>query len=388
MEELRLLFNDLLSATNMQFVRYLHDRLPWDDRMMAVVGPRGVGKTTMLLQHIKQYLNPQKTLYVKADDLYFTTHRLFDTANEFFKYGGRHFYIDEIHKYPNWSQELKMMYDYLPRLQVVFTGSSILDIYRGQADLSRRVLAYHLDGLSFREFICMKENVQLPACSLKDILQHKVSTGGRQPLPLFKEYLQTGYYPFFMDTGYNKRLQSIINLILEVDVPLHANMNVGSVRKLKQLLYIIAQSVPFKPNMTKLAALTDTHRNMLSDYFYYLEKAGLILQLRTGANGVNALGKVEKLYLNNTDLLYALAEDKPNKGNIRETFFFNQMQVNNAVTSAEKGDFTIGKYTFEVGGEGKTQRQVLGVKDAFIVKDDIEYGAGNILPLWSFGFNY
>jgi predicted AAA+ superfamily ATPase len=388
MENLRLLFQSLLDETDTQFIRYLNSKVNWDVRMFAIVGPRGVGKTTLLLQHIKQYHKVTDTLYVQADDIYFANHRLFDMAHNFAKYGGKHLFIDEIHKYPNWSQELKMMYDYLPKLQVVFTGSSILDIYKGYADLSRRVLLYHLNGLSFREYLAMKENISLPVYSLHEILKNKVKIDKHQPLPLFKTYLQEGYYPFFKEGGYYERLQAIINLILETDIPMFTDMNATTVRKLKQLLYIVSQSVPFKPNYTKLAALIDTHRNSLGDYLQHIEKAGLVIQLRSEASGMRALGKVEKLFLNNPNLIYALAEENVNIGNVRETFFVNQMQVNNSVLAAEKGDFKIKKYTFEVGGEGKTAKQVAGIADAFVVKDGIEHGVDNVIPLWAFGFNY
>jgi predicted AAA+ superfamily ATPase len=388
METLYILFQSLLDQTDKQFVRYLHDKINWEVRMIAIVGPRGVGKTTLLLQHIKQYHRVADTLYVQADDLYFSNHRLFDLANDFVKYGGRHLFIDEIHKYPNWSQELKMMYDYLPKLQVVFTGSSILDIYKGYADLSRRVLSYHLHGLSFREYLALKENINLPVYSLRDILKNKVTMDAHQPLPLFKNYLQEGYYPFFKEGGYYERLQVIINLILETDIPAFTGMSVATVRKLKQLLYIVSQSVPFKPNYTKLSSLIETHRNNLGEYLHYIEKSGLIFQLRTAASGMRMLGKVEKLYLNNPNLIYALAGDKVNVGNVRETFFVNQMQINHNVLAAEKGDFKVKQYTFEVGGEGKTMKQVVDVPDAYVVKDNIEYGFANVVPLWAFGFNY
>jgi predicted AAA+ superfamily ATPase len=388
MENLRFLFQSLLDQTDTQFVRYLHDKINWEVRMIAIVGPRGVGKTTLLLQHIKQYHRLADTLYVQADDLYFSNHRLFDMANDFVKYGGRHLFIDEIHKYPHWSQELKMMYDYLPKLQVIFTGSSILDIYKGYADLSRRALSYQLHGLSFREYLALKENIHLPVYSLDDILKNKVQIDKHQPLPLFNAYLKEGYYPFFKENGYYERLQVIINFILETDIPMFTGMNTATVRKLKQLLYIVSQSVPFKPNYTKLASLIETHRNNLVEYLHYIEKSGLILQLRTTASGIRILGKVEKLYLDNPNLIYALAGDKENIGNVRETFFVNQMRVNNNVLAAEKGDFNIEKYTFEVGGEGKTTKQVIDVPDAYVVKDNIEHGFANILPLWAFGFNY
>lgn len=389
MEQLYELFRALLQDTDTSFVRYLHSEIDWNARMIAIVGARGVGKTTMLLQHIKMHNSVEDTLFVSADDLYFTEHKLFETASEFYKNNGKHLYIDEIHKYSEWSRELKMIYDNFPKLQIVFTGSSILDIYKGSADLSRRVLMYNLSGLSFREYLNIFHKMNLPAYSLEDIIKNKVElTGIEHPLPLFRKYLQCGYYPFFGEGGYEQRLRQILNLTLESDIPFHAGMTVSSSRKLKQLLYIISQSVPFKPNFTKIAAMMDVHRNQVSDFMFYLEKAGIISQLRTQVHGIRALGKVEKIYLGNTSLAYALSESGPEIGNIRETFFFSQMAVRNNVFSSDISDFTIGEKTFEVGGKKKGNKQIEGATEAYVVKDDIEFGYINAIPLWAFGFNY
>lgn len=389
MEQLFERFRRLLNITNTSYLRYLHNEIDWSARMIGIVGARGVGKTTMLLQHIKLYHSLDDTLFVNADDLYFTEHRLFDLASDFYKNGGKHLYIDEVHKYQEWSKELKMIYDYFPDFQVVFTGSSILDIYKGNADLSRRVLSYFLPGLSFREYLVLSRGVHFPSYSLQEILEHKVEIPGiDRPLPLFKEYLQNGYYPFFNDPGVDQRLRNIINMSVENDIPMYAGMNVATTKKIRQLLYVIAQSVPFKPNFTKIGQIIDIHRNQVTDFLYYLEKAGIISQLRNNTGGIRLLGKIEKIYLDNTNLIYALAENKPNIGNIRETFFLSQMKVRNQVVSSDKSDFEIDGYTFEVGGSGKQQKQIQGIEKAFIVKDDIEYGYKNTIPLWTLGFNY
>ncbi len=389
MEQLFELFRRLLELTDTTYIRYLHDKIDWSARMVGIVGSRGVGKTTLLLQHIKLYHSLNDTLFINADDLYFAEHKLFDLASTFYKNGGKHLFIDEVHKYPEWSKELKMIYDYYPDFQVIFTGSSILDIYRGNADLSRRVLSYYLPGLSFREYLNLSYGMKLSAYSLEDILAHKVEVPGvDRPLPLFKDYLEKGFYPFFKDPGYEQRLRNVINLVVENDIPLYANMNVVSTKKIRQLLYIISQSVPFKPNFTKIGQIIGVHRNQITDFLYHLERAGMIAQLRDGTGGVRLLGKVEKTYLDNTNLIYALAENKPDLGNIRETFFLSQMKVNNDVISSPKSDFMIDNYTFEVGGQGKQQKQIQGVDNSYIVKDDIEYGYNNVIPLWHFGFNY
>ena len=389
MEQLYELFRSLLENTNTDFIRFLHREIDWNNRMFAIVGARGVGKTTLLLQHIKLHNPLKETLFLYADDLYFTENRLYDTAAAFYKNGGKHLYIDEIHKYTNWATELKMMYDHFPHLQIIFTGSSILDLFKGNSDLSRRAVMYRLPGMSFREYLNMSQGLALPAYTLEAILDNQVEIPDvEHPLPLFKEYIRKGYYPFYNEGEYEQRLRNILNLTLESDIPIYANMNISTSRKLKQLLYIIAQSVPFKPNFSKIAQMMDVHRNQVADFLFYLEKAGIIMQLRDDTKGIRELGKVEKVYLDNTNLIHAIAEDKPDVGNLRETFFLSQMNVRNKVMASPVSDFMIGNHTFEVGGKNKKKKQIEGVDNAFIVKDDIEYGYLNTIPLWAFGFNY
>lgn len=390
MDSLNRIFRALLDNTNTDFVRYLHDTILWDSRLIAILGARGVGKTTLLLQHIKLYDNVDDTLFVTADDLYFATHTLYDLALEFYQNGGKKLYIDEIHKYNGWSTEIKNIYDQIPGLKIVYTGSSILDLEKGGADLSRRKLEYHLNGLSFREFLSIDRGIELPVHSLETILSNKIEFpfDKARPLALFKEYLQYGFYPFYNDSGYYIRLNSVLNQTLENDIPNFAQLNVSTANKLKKLLYIIAQSVPFKPNFSKLSRDLDVSRNTIPDLIFYLEKAGVLNQLRDDTRGIKLLGKVDKIYLNNTNLAYAISNSAPEIGNIRETVFFSLMRTTQEVTTSAVADFTIGKYTFEVGGKNKDQKQIAGVKDSFIVKDDIEYGYKNILPLWAFGLTY
>ena len=375
MDTLLFRYHNLLKETNTNFLRYLHDIIPWNDRMIAIVGSRGVGKTTMLLQHIKLHLPIEKTLYVSADDLYFSDHSLFDLARHFHQMGGEHLFIDEIHKYANWSQELKNIYDAIPQLQVVFTGSSILDIYHGTSDLSRRVLTFTLNGMSFREYVAMKKGIQIPVHSMEDILQHKVNTKGLDyPLAVFRDYLRQGYYPFADNAGFDIRLINVVNRVIETDIPLYAKLNISSVVKMKRLLNVIAASVPFKPNVSKLAGIMDISRETVNDYLEYMTRAKLLNALHESTQGIRGLGKVDKIYLENTNLAYTLTPS-PEIGNIRETFFLNQLQVNHQVQAAAKSDFLIdGIYTFEIGGENKKQKQITGTMDAFVVKDDIEYG--------------
>lgn len=388
MENLYELFYAKLDETPTSFLRYLHDRINWNNRMIAILGERGVGKTTLILQKIKQD-GIEHTLYFGADNVYFAQHSLFDTANEFYRKGGQRLYIDEIHKYPSWSMELKMIYDYCPQLQVVITGSSILDLYKGIADLSRRVISYTLVGLSFREFLAMTKGIDLPPVTFEEILRHKVTfPTGERPLALFDDYLKTGYYPFWNETDYATRLNNVINQTVENDIPTYAKMNIATSRKLKQLLFIISQSVPFKPNYTEIGAAMECDRGTVADLAYYMDKARLTMSLRHQDDGMKNYGKPEKLYLGNTNLIYALSESKPEVGNLRETFFLSQMQVNQEVYASKAADFLINGKTFEVGGKNKNKKQIAEVKDAFVVKDDIEYGYENTIPLWHFGMGY
>jgi uncharacterized protein len=390
MQKLKQLSDRLISLADTSFLRYMYYVLPWENRMTALVGPRGVGKTTLLLQYIKLNLNVADTMYISAESIYFASTTIFDIAMKFVQQGGKHLFIDEVHKYPKWATELKMIYDCLPELQVVFTGSSILDIYKGTSDLSRRVLIYTMQGMSFREYLNMKQGLELPVYSLDQILQHKVSILDKveHPLPLFDEYLRQGYYPFYNDMGFYVRLNQIVSMTLETDIPQYANYSVAVSRKLKELMQVIADSVPFKPNITNIAKTINVDRKNMPDYLDLMAKAGLIAALREATTGIRKLGKVEKLYLDNTNLSYALSSDLPDKGNLRETFFLNQMRVNNTVTNSPISDFLIDGRTFEIGGRKKGQKQIADATDGYIVKDDIETGFGNIVPLWAFGFNY
>jgi len=357
--------------------------------MIGIIGPRGVGKTTMILQHIKENLDSKKALYVSADDMYFGENRLFDLAGDFYKNAGVYLFIDEIHKYADWSREIKNIYDSFPNLKIVFTGSSVLDILKGSSVLSPRAIIYKLHGLSFREYLKLFHNYETEVYSLKQIVNNEAKLKDiTHPLPLFNDYLKCGYYPFGLDNEMNLRLGQIIVQTLETDIPQYANLNVGTSRKLKRLLSIIAESVPFKPNFSKISEIIGVSRNSLDDYFSLMEKAGLIGQLRNETSGIRGLGKADKVYLDNTNIIFNLVGDKSNEGNIRETFFFNQMRVKNEVISSEKADFVIDNYTFEVGGKNKQQKQIEKDGKSFIVKDDIEFGYLNVIPLWAFGLNY
>lgn len=381
--------NKLINEADTGFLRYMYDEINWKNRMVGLIGPRGVGKTTLVLQYIKQNLNPAETLYITVEDFYFVDNKIIELVDSFVKFGGKYLFIDEIHKYKDWAKELKLIYDYHKDLNVVFTGSSVLDIKKGASDLSRRAVIYNMQGLSFREYLKLFHNISAKTYTLDDILQHKVDIPEMErPLPYYVDYLKRGYYPFALEEDFDIRLTQIINQTLENDIPLYADMNVATGRKLKQLLAIISKSAPFKPNMSKIAEMLSASRNNISDYCLYIEEAGMIAQLRDNTGGIRGLGKVDKIYLDNTNLIYNLANDTSNIGNIRETFFLNQMRVKQNVVSSPVSDFLINDITFEVGGKSKGLKQIKDIENGYIVKDDIENGFLNIIPLWQLGLTY
>ena len=284
---------------------------------------------------------------------------------------------------------MKLIYDYHKDLKVVFTGSSILDIEEGEADLSRRVVPYEMQGLSFREYMKMFKGIDLPLLNLDDVLSNRIVVPeGFHPYVYFSEYLRTGYYPFSNESQFERRLAQVVNKTIEVDIPQYTDMTISAIRKLKRLMSIVSESVPFKPNYTSLSQVLGVSRNLLPEWFAYMEKAGLIMQLRDDTGGIRGLGKVDKVYIDNTALMYMFGQDNTEIGNVRETFFMNQTRVMHDVITSSVSDFQIGKYTFEVGGKNKTQKQIAGVSDAFVVKDDIEIGYQNVIPLWVFGLMY
>ena len=394
MEEIEELFEQslfMLSLTKTTFVRYLNERVDWNNRLIGIKGARGIGKTTLMLQRMKMNLDVQTALYVTCDHLYFANHRLFDLATNFAKRGGKYLFIDEIHKYQGWSKELKMIYDLRPDLNVVFTGSSVLDIDKGeQDDLSRRAIMYDMQGLSFREYLSMFHDIDTPLLSLDEILSAKANDAVllEHPLLYFQQYLQTGYYPFSKEPDFRLRLMQIIEKTIENDIPYYAKLNVATARKLKHLLMIVSQSAPFKPNYQSIAQMLDTTRPLLKDYMYYMEKAGLIGQLRDDTGGIRALGKVEKVYIDNPSLCYLLADGVPNTGSLRETFFYNQLRLVSDVATSKISDFEINGRTFEVGGKNKGKKQIRNATEGYVVKADTEFAYGNSIPLWHFGFLY
>ena len=396
MEKLLEEFQDKINKTTLDFQRYLIDEIEYENQLIAIKGARGSGKTTLLLQHAKKNLNLKTTLYVSLDHLFFLENTLISLAESFAKFGGTHLLLDEVHKYPNWSREIKLIYDSLPDLNVIFTSSSMLEIYKSESDLSRRAITYDLKELSFREFIQFETKIVFPAHDYKDLIENHNEIALSilekiKPIPLFTKYLQFGCYPYYKKSPkfYNQKLLNTINLIIEIDINAVDHISYDLILKLKKLLFAIATSAPFTPNITKLSERIGMSRAMLIEAIKQLERAGLVNELYKQTKGIGTLTKPEKLYLNNTNLMYALAKDSVNIGNLRETFFINQFKHLATIHLAEQADFLIdGKYTFEVGGKNKTQVQIQGKNNAFIAKDNIEIGFGNVIPVWLFGFMY
>lgn len=387
----------LLFGIESDFQRYLHEKINWNQRMIGIKGPRGAGKTTLLLQHLKFDLMREKIkgLYVTADHPWFYKNSLLDTAMEWFRSGGEVLFIDEVHKYPNWSRELKNIYDGIPTLKVVFSASSALDIYRGQADLSRRVVSYSLHGLSFREYLAFTGAGVFPSVSLEEITQRhreiaQEVTSRIRPLLHFTKYLKSGYLPIFVEgeNEYLPKLEQIINAVVDTDLAYISSYNAGTAVKVKKLLGVIAESAPFKPNISALSTKLDISRDRILEHIYQLRDARILNVLTVQGKGVSRLQKPDKLFLENTNLSYAI-HSAPDKGNMRETFLLNQLlNAGFEVFEPVSGDFLVNGLTIEVGGKNKSAKQVRETSEYLVASDDIETGWGTKIPLWLFGFLY
>ena len=384
-----------LSQVSVNFVRYLAEEIDWSNRLVGIKGARGAGKTTLLLQHVKQSLPQDRTLYVSLDDLYFTENKLVDLAEGFWKQGGRYLLLDEVHRYPNWSQELKNIYDDIPDLTIIFTGSSIIHLDQAKGDLSRRAVMYELLGLSFREFLHITADIRFDKIVFDELLRSHVELARSvseklRPLEHFKKYLRYGYYPYFLENeqAYPQKLTETISLALTNDLPTIHSISYASIEKIRLLLYIIAESVPFKPNITKLSEHIGVTRTTLINFLKYLEDLRIIRRLYSSTQGITLLQKPEKIFLHHPNLMYAFSAARADTGSIRESFFINQASAVLPVAYAEEGDFTIGKYSFEVGGKTKKTKQIKHLQNAYIAADDIEIGHQQRIPLWLFGFFY
>ena len=381
-------FYQLLELTPMNFFREKIDQINWDVRILGILGQKGVGKSTLILQHIKRQGNVDKSLYIVADDIYFSAHTLLETARDFFARGGKYLYIDEIHKYQNWSREIKNIYDSLPLLHVVYSGSSMLDLKQGGADLSRRVIEYHLPVWSFREYLNLRCGWQLKTATLEEVLKGKVDFpyGAERPLMYFDEYMKKGCYPFSLEPEFETRLRQVVNTTVELDIPKYAQMTIAATRKLKKFMYYISKSVPVKINYSDMARDLALDREDLPKYLEYLEKAELVSVLRMKANGDAILRKMDKLYLHNPNMSYVLSGEKPNDGNSRETIFLCWTKHLYDTLESPISDFEIAGKTFEVGGRKKGKKQIQDATEGYVVKDNIEYVFDNQVPLWMFGF--
>ena len=390
-------FSAKYNRTNTNFVRNLEQEIAWKAPLIGIRGARGVGKTTLLLQHIKlRHKLNRSVLYVSVDNIWFNAHSIYELASDFSKHGGQWLFLDEVHKYQNWSQELKNIYDDFPELHVVFTGSSLLQILNARADLSRRAVIYEMQGFSFREYLNWNHRAEIPKIELTTLLKEHTDLATEtlkkvKVLQHFDDYLRHGYYPFYKELPslFHSRLAEVVNMVLDVEIPQLRDVETSYIPKIKQLLYIIAESVPFVPNITKLGEKIGISRSVLISYLNALNDSRITFNLHKQGNGINRLQKPDKLYLDNTNLSYALIGKEPNVGTLRETFFANQLRYKHLVEAAKNGDFMVDEtYTFEVGGQGKNTRQIEGVENAYIVSDDIEYGIGNRIPLWMFGLLY
>jgi len=398
MEELFNRYQRISQKIQTDFVRSFMQEVNWNARLIGIKGARGVGKTTLLLQYLKINFTDNKalTLYVSLDSFAFRGKTLLGLADEFVRNGGKHLFLDEVHKYPNWAQELKNIYDDYTELQIVFTGSSLLEILNSRVDLSRRVVVYHMQGLSFREFIMLETGIYFAPLTLESILKDHLLLAGLinakiKVFPHFEKYLKQGYYPFYREELdlYEHRVEEVINMMLEIELPLLRGMDIGLVPKIKQLLVIISESVPFVPNIVNLSQKIEIHRTTLMSYLFYLQELGLTYHLLKEARGSVRLQKPAKIYLENTNLMYVLSSFSANRGNVRETFFANQVGYKHKISFHEKTDFLVDyTYAFEIGGKDKSKKQITSIENAYIVSDEIEYGYQNKIPIWLFGFLY
>ena len=394
----------LLSHLDSTKKRYLYNQINWDNRCSLIVGQRGVGKTTLILQYLKeQYENSMKALYVSVDNPFFKNISLYEFAIDFEKYGGKILFVDEIHKYKEWSSHIKSIYD-STKLKLVISGSSMIQIHAGEADLSRRVRLYRLANLSFREYLEFQDIAQFESYSIEDVFTNHIAIASKirkeiKPLAHFQAYLNAGVYPFMLEEkdNYNYLLIGIINQILEVDLPYSTNINFSQIDKVKKLVYLLSTSVPLKPNISKLAEAIEVSRPTLVEYIHYLELGSLVNSVNQKARGYAVMTKPDKLFMYNTSLMKSISQNV-DKGTQRETFFVNQIKsalynkatlIDENILLSQYGDFKVlNTYTVEVGGKNKSFKQIENIENSFVVADDIESGFGNKIPLWLFGFVY
>jgi predicted AAA+ superfamily ATPase len=397
MEELISYSEQRLAKTDLSFSRYIANEIDWKDNLFSIEGARGSGKTTFLLQHLKKNHLPENRLYISLDHMYFQSNNLYTVLKWAATNNIKSIVVDEVHKYPNWSIEIKNIHDLYDDLQIIFTGSALLEIQKAKADLSRRAVNYRLDTMSFREFLEFDKNIKVDTYTLADIIKshseiaQEIKKQTEAPLVHFQRYLKFGAYPYYKinENNYHHRLMNTFNLVLETDVPAIENITYTSVLKMKRLLAFIAQSVPFKPNITKLAELTASKRDTVLQHLLILERARILNLLRPADATPTHLKKPEKIFLENPNIAHALTFDKaPDIGNLRESFFYSQLSHKHQVNASQVHDFLIDKkYDFEIGGRGKSM-QKLNKKNECYALDNLEFGTGNRIPLFLFGLMY
>ena len=387
-----------ISQTSMDIVRDMVNQVNWSKPLVAIKGSRGVGKTTMMRQYIRQTygVNAGEALYCVLDSIYFTSNSLFDLAERFYQLGGKHLFLDEVHKYPTWSKEIKEINDLYPTLKITFTGSSLIQILNADADLSRRVLSYTMEGLSFREFLLFYKGIRLPQCTLADILKNadqiceEVNARCR-PQKMFEEYLRVGYYPFYDgdETEYYSRLENVVNFIIDQEMTAFCGLEPAYTRRVKAMLLFLANNVPYEVNIAKLASYLELSKNTILNYLSNMQRAELLNLLYADNKSVTKMQKPDKIFIHNPNMLLALGDNCP-IGTLRECFVVNQLRVNHQVEySKNAGDFKVdGKITFEVGGEGKTFEQIAGMPDSYVLADNMEFPVGKKLPIWLVGLTY
>lgn len=397
----------LLQNLKIEYKRYFFDEVDFNNKLIGIIGDRGIGKTTFLLQHLKALDLPlEKKLYISAEHLLLSSGNLFELAELFAKRGGKVLIIDEIHHIADFEKHLKLMYDFL-ELKVIFSGSNAIKLEHAKADLSRRALLYRFGGLSFREFLELKTGDKFEKYTVEDIFENHVNiaydiTSKVKPFEFYKEYLQYGYYPFYFQTqkeSFLIQLNETINTTIEYDLAHIFNIEPKYTIKLKQLVTLICASKPYELNISKLAQKIEINRNTLYQYLYYLHRGRVFNILQHSTKGDNIFSKPAKIYLANSNLNFAYCSDIET-GTIRETFFVNQLQnyfnlhknrsfLDEQLLASKQGDFFIdSKYTVEVGGKNKSFKQIKDLPDSYVVSDDIEFGLGNKIPLWLFGFLY
>lgn len=399
MESLFLKHDQYLQAVPSKIIRECVMDIDWDAPMISIRGAKGVGKSTLMLQYIRTHfpLGDRTVLYCSLDSVYFATHSLLDLASNFHQMGGRHLFLDEVHKYTNWSRELKEIYDLYPDIHLVISSSSLLNLFSGDSDLSRRCINYDIQGLSWREFLLFYKGISLPRYSLENIVTQAASicqtvNAVCSPIAQLQEYLQHGYYPYYLryPKTYSTTIEQVVTHVIDNEMPQLCKVDPANCRKIKALMAILSSSEPFQVDITKMSILSGLQRNTVIEYLNYLSRAGLLNLLYSDLRNIKKMQKPDKIFVENSNLLYALASESIKIGTARETFVVNQLSyLHDVEYKKQSGDFLVdGKYTFEVGGADKSFKQIADIPNSFVLADNIEFPIGNKLPLWLIGLLY